>query len=102
MGKSSPRMNEISSPKSAGTIVLALCSGLLPWFAGLLVIATHNVLLLASAGVLVCVLSTTGMCLLRKSHGRGDAKQWLIVEPFLFGCYYAISAVLIHYVLLRR
>jgi|SRR5208282_1810335 uncharacterized membrane protein len=94
--------NQIKSPKSAGSRLLALFSGLLPWFAGLLVIATRNILSLAVAGVLVCFLSTTGAYLLRKSQGRGDAKQWLIAEPFLFGCYYAVSAVLIHYVLLHR
>jgi uncharacterized membrane protein len=94
--------NQIKSPKSTGSILLALFSGLLPWFAGLLVIATRNILSLAVAGALVCVLSTTGTYLARKSHGRDDAKIWLIAEPFLFGCYYAVSAVLIHYVLLPR
>ena len=34
-------------------MLLALFSGLLPWFAGLLVIATRNILSLAIAGVLV-------------------------------------------------
>lgn len=93
---------QIKSRKSTSSVLLALFSGLLPWFAGLLVIVTRNILWLAVAGVLVVVLSTTGMYLVRNSHGRGDAKQWLIAEPFLFGCYFAVSAVLIHYVLLRR
>lgn len=95
-------MNQIKSSKSTSSMLLALFSGLLPWFAGLLVIATRNILWLAVAGVLVCVASTTGAYLLRRSNGRGDAKQWLIAEPFLFGCYYVFSAVLIRYVFLRR
>jgi hypothetical protein len=83
-------------------MLLALFSGLLPWFAGLLVIATRNLLWLAVAGVLVCVLSTTGAYLLRKSRDPVSAKSWLIAEPILFGCYYVFSAVLIRYVFLRR
>ena len=94
--------NQIQRSTSTRSVVLALFSGLLPWFAGLLVIVTHNILWLAVAGMLVCVSSATGMYLLRRSQGRPNAKQWLIAEPILFGCYYVVSTVLIRYVLLRR
>jgi hypothetical protein len=83
-------------------IFVAIFSGLLPWFAGLLVIVTGNILWLAIAGVLVCVLSTTGAYLVRKSRDPVSAQHWLIAEPFLFGCYYVFSAVLVRYVFLRR
>ena len=66
-------------------MLVAILSGISPWFAGLLVILTHSVLWLALAGVLVCVLSSTGMYLLRKSRDRVSAKHWLIVDPFCLG-----------------
>jgi hypothetical protein len=95
-------MTNQTQPKSRRPVLVAILSGISPWFAGLLVILTHSVLWLALAGVLVCVLSSTGMYLLRKSRDPVSAKHWLIVEPLLFGCYYTSSAVLIRYVFLRR
>jgi hypothetical protein len=82
--------------------LLALTIGLLPWSTGLLVTVTRNILCLAVAGVLVSSSCSVGMYWLRKSYGRADAKQWLIIEPLLFGCYFVVSAVLINYVFLRR
>jgi len=81
--------------------LLAIFSGVLPWFGGLLVMLTSSVLWLALAGVLISVVSSTGAYLLRRSRDPVGAKQWLIVEPMLFGCYYVVAAVLVRYMFLR-
>jgi hypothetical protein len=73
----------------------------LPWFGGLLVTVTRSVFWLAIVGVLICILSSTGAYLVRKSGNPQSAKHWLIIEPMLFGCYYLFAVVLIRYVFLR-
>jgi hypothetical protein len=93
--------NQIDPSKSTRFKVLAIFSGLLPWFGGLLVTLTRSIFWLALAGVLICVLSSTGAYLMRKSRDPVSAKHWLIVEPVLFGSYYLFAVVLIRYVFLR-
>jgi hypothetical protein len=93
--------NQIDPSKSTRFKLLAIISGLLPWFGGLLVTLTRSVARLALAGVLICLLSSTGAYLLRKSRDPVSAKHWLIVEPLLFGCYYLFAVALVRYVFLR-
>lgn len=88
--------------KSRGSLFVAVVCGLLPWFGGLLIVATRSITWLAVAGVAITVLSTTGAYLVRKSRDPIGAKHWLIAEPMLFGCYYLFALVLVRYVLLRR
>ena len=93
--------NQIDPSKSTRSKLLAVFSGLLPWSGGLLATLTRSVLWLVLAGVLICVASSTGTYLLRKSRDPVSAKHWLIAEPLLFGSYYLLAVDVVHYVFLR-
>ena len=80
---------------------MALSFGLLPYLGGLLVIWTRQVGWLALEGALICVVSTSGAYILRKSADSETAKQRLIIDPMLYGFEFAFTAVLIRYVFLR-
>ena len=80
---------------------MALSCGLLPYFGGLLVIWTRQVGWLALAGALICVVSTSGAYILRKSADSETAKHRLIIDPMLYGFEFAFTSVLIRYVFLR-
>ena len=90
------------SQKSRGLLFVAAVCGLLPWFGGLLIVATRSIPWLAVAGVVITAFSTTGAYFVRKSRDPVSAKHWLIAEPMLFGCYYLFALVLVRYIVLRR
>jgi len=80
---------------------LAIFAGVLPYLGGLLVTLTRNILWLTLAGALICVISTTGAYLVRKSRDPVGAKQRLIIDPSLYGFEFVFTVVLIRYVFLH-
>ena len=84
-------------------LLLVLFSGLLPYFgAATLVVLTRSLPLLAVACGLICVVSTMGAYLERRTRDRVYAKHRLIIDPMLYGFEFVFTAVLIRYVFLQR
>ena len=82
--------------------LLAITSGLLPWIGGVVFATlTTNVSWLAFLGVIVTLIATTGAFVCRRTVDPVGAKQWLIGEPILFGCYYMFAVIIMRYVFLR-
>src|SRR5512147_180695 len=95
--------NETEVPKSTPWMFLvALFAGLLPYLGGTLVVWTRNLVWLAIAGGVICVISTTGAYLERRTRNPVYAKHRLIIDPMLYGFEFVFTAVLIRYVFLRR
>ena len=80
----------------------AILSGFLPYFGGgVLVFLTHDMRVLAFAGVLIRTTSTSGAYVMRGLRDPITAKQRLIIDPFLYGFEYIFTAVLTYYLFLR-
>lgn len=82
-------------------VFLAIISGLFPYFAGLLVLATRNIGWLTLWGALVCIASTSGRYFIGKHRDPVTAKQRLLIDPMLCGFEFALTAVLIRHVVIR-
>jgi hypothetical protein len=83
-------------------LVVAGVVGLLPYVAGIVTaLLKWQFLPLALIGILIMLLCTTGAYILRKQNKPKYAAQRLIVDPFLYTAEFAMSAVLVHYVILR-
>jgi hypothetical protein len=82
-------------------LVAAIFFGLLPYVGGLLVIVTRNIFWLTITGVLICIASTTGTYILRKTYDPVLAKHRLTVDPMLYGIEFVFIAVLIRYLFMR-
>jgi hypothetical protein len=98
-----PLVNQTARPKATRLqMFVAICCGLLPYLGGLLVTLTRRISLLALAGTVICVVSTSVAYALRKSTDRVAAKQRLMVDPFLYGFEFALTAVCIRYVFMHH
>lgn len=82
-------------------VVLAICSALLPYCGGFLVIGTRDIEALTLAGAVICVLCTSAAYLLRRQRDPVGAKHRLIVDPLLYSFEFAFTAILIRYVFMR-
>ena len=82
-------------------LLLAISFALLPYFGGLLVIATRNLGWLALAGALIALVSTSAAYFVRRQRDPATAKQRLILDPMLYGFEFAFSAFVIGYIFLR-
>jgi hypothetical protein len=81
--------------------LLAICFALLPYFGGLLVVATRNIAWLTLAGIAICVLSTSSAYIVRRRRDPPAAKQWLIVDLILHSSEFVFTAVIVRYLFVR-
>jgi hypothetical protein len=84
-----------------GALAFVVLIGLLPYLVGgSIVFFTYAFLRLALVGILITLVCTTGAYVMRKRRSGGEyAIQRLIVDPFLYGVEFAMTAVLVHYVI---
>jgi hypothetical protein len=83
-------------------LLLAISSGFLPYFGGgVLVFLTHDMRVLAFAGVLITTAGTYGAYVIRNLRDPITAKQRLIIDPFLYGFEYVFTVVMIYCMFLR-
>jgi hypothetical protein len=97
-----PWMASAAKPKIfRAHVVLAICSALLPYFGGFLVIGTRNMGSLALAGAVICVLCTSAAYLVRRQRDPVGARYRLIVDPLLYSFEFAFTATVVRYLLMR-
>jgi Na+-transporting NADH:ubiquinone oxidoreductase subunit NqrB len=102
--QSTSMANRAERPKaSRSQLFLGFFSGLVPYLGGgLLATLTWHARWLAFVGVVICVFSTSTAYVLRKSRDPIQARQRLIIDPFLYGLGFVLSAVVIGYLFIRH
>lgn len=72
-----------------------LLYGLLPYAGGCLVIVTRNMSRLTLVGASICIVSTAGTYLLRRTLNPVYAKSRLLLDPVLYAGEFFFTAVII-------